>query len=291
MPLNAYTQDIKQKIGFVLSNDKFADNDKYFTNGIYLNYSKLLPKSFILTKKEDTKLQLSLSLGNEIYSPENLSSTKSSDFDRPYAGWLFGTFQIGSINKNIANFISLETGITGPESYAGKLQVAIHNTFDIAPIPTWTDEIAYKWLFNFKTKHIFNILATTKNALHYSISPSLGTKDIYVENNISYYFGKLNTFQNSSRVTMVDNSAAKEIFGYLAIGHTYVAHNTLIEGAIYSSNDPYTIAASKNVLRVEIGAVLHAKKNTFKIYYNYNSKETDIATSHVYGSLAYSRSF
>ena len=287
----SFGQDIDQQLSFKLSNDKFADKDQYFTNGLYFQYQRELNRNFILPKTDTNKLQLSISLGNEIYSPTSLSSISTSDFDRPFAGWLFGKLEVGSIKERSAFFLGFETGITGEESQAGSLQIALHEFFGIDSRPTWIEEIELKWLFNAKTVHIFDLSSNSKNALHYRISPSLGTKDIYLENDLSYFFGKLNPFQNSSRIGIVDTRAAKEFFGYVSVGYKYVAHNTLIQGSLFSNDVLFTTDITRHILKSEVGAVLQTKQNTFKVIYSFNTKETPRSTSHIYGSLVYARRF
>lgn len=286
----SYAQDINQQLEFKLSNDKFADDDRYFTNGLYITYRKALPQNFILPKTEENKLQLNIGVGNEIYSPASLSSIATDEFDRPFAGWLFGKIEVGSIKGKSAFFLGFETGITGEESLAGDFQVGLHNFFGIDSRPTWIEQIEFKWLFNLKTTYIAN-WSNERNAFQYRISPSLGTKDIYLENDISYFFGRLNAFQNSSRTGIVDTSTSKEFFGYVSVGYKYVVHNTLIQGSIFSDDDLFTTDITNHILKTEIGAVLQSKRNTFKILYNFNTKETPLSTSHIYGSLAYARSF
>lgn len=285
-----YTQDLNQQLTFKLSNDKFADDDKYFTNGLYFTYQRTLLQDFILKKTDENKLQLNIGFGNEIYSPASLSSTATADFDRPFAGWLFGMFEVGSIKKKSAVFLAFETGITGEESLAGDFQVGLHDFFGIDSRPTWIEQIEFKWLFNFKTTHIFD-WSNNRNALQYRISPSLGNKDIYLENDISYFFGRLNPFQNSSRVALVDNSFSKEFYGYVSLRHKYVAHNTLIQGSIFTDDVLFTTDITNHILSAEMGAVFQSKRNTFKVSYSFNTRETPLSSYHIYGSLQYSRSF
>jgi hypothetical protein len=285
-----HAQDIDEQLQIYLSNDKFADDDRYFTNGLYFNYQKNLNKDFILAKTPDNIVQLNIGVGNEIYSPTSISSVNTDEFDRPFAGWLFGKLEVGSIKEKAAFFMSFETGITGEESLAGDFQIGLHEFFGIDSRPTWLEQIEFKWLFNFKTTYIAD-WSNERSAFQYRISPSLGTKDIYLENDISYFFGRLNGFQNSSRIGIVDSSTAKEFYGYVSVGYKYVAHNTLIQGSIFSEDFLFTTDITNHILKTEIGAVLQSKRNTFKIIYNFNTKETPLSTSHIYGSLVYARSF
>lgn len=290
---NAFSvaQNSGQQLEFIVANDKFADQDKYFTSGLYLSYQKLLNNKFILPKTADNKLQLNLTIGNETYSPASISSFDTKDFDRPFAGWLFGKLEVGALKKKSALFMAFETGITGKPSLAGALQVGLHELFRIDSRPTWVEEIEFKWLFNLKLTHVTNWQLNERHALQYSISPSLGTKDIYLENNIAYYFGRLNSFQNSARIRAVDATITNEFFGYFSAGYKYVAHNTLIQGGLFKDDLLFTTDVTRHVLNAEVGAVLKSKRNTFRAAYNFNTRETRLATSHIYGYLGYVRSF
>lgn len=291
MPLHlSHAQDIKQQFGLQLSNDKFADMDKYFTNGLYLTYQRSLREDFVLPKTDTNTLQLKLFIGNEIYSPTSLSSVATAEFDRPFAGWLFGGLEVGSIQEKSAFFLGFETGITGEESLAGDFQIGLHELFGIDSRPTWVEQIEFKWLFNLKITHIVD-WSNARNAFQYRISPKVGTKDIYLENDISYFFGTLNSFQNSSRIGLVDSSASKEFFGYVSLGYRFVAHNTLIQGSIFTNDVLFTTDITNHILKTEIGVVLQSRRNTFKVMYNFNTKETPLSSSHIYGSLVYARSF
>jgi len=68
-------------------------------------------------------------------------------------------------------------------------------------------------------------------------------------------------------------------------------HNTLIQGSIFTDDPLFTTDITNQILKAEVGAVLQTKRNTFKIVYNFNTRETPLSTSHVYGSLVYARSF
>lgn len=285
------SQDKDQQFEFVVSNDKFADQDRYFTSGLYLSYQKLLNKKLILPKTTENKLQLKLSIGDEIYSPTSISSFDTKDFDRPFAGWLFGKMEVASIKERSALFLALETGITGEESLAGSLQTGLHEVFGIDSRPSWVEEIEFKWLVNIKLMHSTNWSVNNKNAFQYTIGSSLGTKDIYLENDLGYFFGKFNKLRNSARIGALDETLSNEFFGFVAMGYKYVAHNTLIQGSLFKDDVLFTTAITHHVFKARAGVVLKIKRNLFKVMYDFNTSETPLATAHVYGSLAYARTF
>lgn len=279
------------QLELTISNDKFVLTDRYYTSGLHFTYRKNLQTSLLFTKKDDNKLQLNIALGNETYTPENLTSFSTRDFDRPYAGWLFGKMEIGKIKQQTALFFAVELGITGEESLAGKLQIALHEFLNIDIRPTWADEIAFKWLFNIKSSYVNSFRLNTKTSIQNHLKGSLGTKDSYISNDISYFFGRFNNFQNSSRINLVDVNRKKEFFGFISAGYKYVALNALIQGSKFNNKDPFTSIATKHIFQLSAGSVLRTNKHLFKLGYYYNTKETPLSSSHIYGALTYGKVF
>lgn len=279
-------QSQNQQIDLEISNDKFVFQDKYYTSGLHILYRKALQNSFIFQKQENQNLQLNITVGNETYTPSNLSSFDVNDFDRPYAGWLFLGVELAKIKSKSGLFLAVESGITGKESLAGKLQNAFHDLFDIEK-PTWQDEIAYKWLFNFKVKQVYDFPIGEKASIQNHTSLSIGSKDMYFKNAIFLFFGKFNGLQNSYRLYAFNSESKKEFFGFIGGGYKFVELNTLIQGSPFNDNDAFTSIAENHVFSLQAGGVLRTKRNIFKLEYNYNSKETPLSRSHVFGAFTF----
>ena len=280
-----------EQIELAISNDKIVFVDKYYTSGLHLTYRKALEEEFLFSKKEDNKLQINVVLGNETYTPRNLTSFNTNYFDRPYAGWFFAGFEIGQIKDKSAIFMGLETGITGKESLSGKLQLAFHDLVGTESKPTWADEISYKWLVNLKSRYVLDFNLNNHHILQNRLSSSLGTKDVFLENDLYYFFGRMNALKTSSRLYLVDETQTNEFYGFVSVGYKYVVLNTLIQGSPFNDKDPFTTEASKSVFRLSAGSVLKLKKTLLGLVLQFNTKETPASTSHAYGTVSFARSF
>ena len=287
---NFYAQSNDEQLEFTIENDKLFLDDKYYTSGLFITYKKDLKSNFIFKKTQDNSLQLNITLGNETYTPSNLRSTDTRDFDRPYAGWLFVKTEVSKIKENSAFFLAAETGITGEPSLSGKLQVWAHEFFNI-DVPTWTQEIETKFLVNLKAKYIYNKNLGNAQAFQYVVEPTLGTKDINVSNSLQYTFGKLGAFKNSTRNGFIASSTTNEFYGFLGLGYRYVLHNTLIQGSLDYEDETFTSARTPHLFLVKAGTTLRFKKSTINLTLNFNSKETPTSDYHAYGSLRFSQNF
>lgn len=286
-----YSQDRNEQIEFKIDNDKFLFIDRYYTSGLFITYKKQLENDFIFNNIEDNKLQLNLILGNETYTPTDLSSFNSSRFDRPFAGWFYGSIEIVKIKSRSALFLALEGGVTGDASLSGSLQQGFHDLFSLGNRPTWAEQIGFKVLFNFKLKYIYNWQLNKNNVFQIITNPALGTKDIFFSNEVKYVFGKFNVFNKTSGIGAIDNSLNNEFFGFIGLGHKYVIHNTLLQGGITRNETTFTASPTRNVYKLDIGSTLKIKRNTYKLVYSFNTKETRLSSSHGYGSFTYARSF
>lgn len=289
--ISLFAQKIDQQITFKIDNDQFVNTDRYYTSGIFFSYKKDLKDNFIFKKEEVSKTMLNFTVGNEIYTPTNLNSFDVTEFDRPYAGWLFGRLETGKIKKNSASFIAFETGITGKESLSGGLQVWLHDFLGFDDLLTWTDQIALKWLFNLQYRHLHGWELNKYSNIYMEVNPSIGTKDIFLENTIHYFFGRFNELKNSSRLGLIDATSTNEFYGLVSLGHRYVAHNTLIQGSLFEDDILFTTNIARHLLKFRFGGVYKNKRNTFKLIYNFNSKETPRSKSHGFGTFIYSRDF
>jgi len=139
-------------------NDLFADSDQHYTNGIKLSwispdltryrdsgklpawsqpYIDLLP--FI--HEPGLQRNITLSVGQNIYTPQDISRKDLIRDDRPYAGWLY--FGAAFHNKNPRRLDSMEVqlGLVGPLSFAEQAQTLVHELRGFAKPEGWSHQL------------------------------------------------------------------------------------------------------------------------------------------------------
>ncbi|MGE5537269.1 MAG: lipid A deacylase LpxR family protein [Gemmatimonas sp.] len=70
--------------------------------------------------------RLALTLGQNIYTPNNLAAEDAPLTDRPYAGWLYGGVGMTSDTGVRYDALELDLGIVGPQAYAKETQRLFH---------------------------------------------------------------------------------------------------------------------------------------------------------------------
>lgn len=139
-------------------NDIFAGTDSNYTNGILLSWSTPylannqnsdhMPHwsypviDRLLFVNNPTALRaISLSLGQLMFTPEDIQTSELIEDDRPYAGYLFLGIGFNSVLKNRLNTWQFNAGIVGPASLAPETQDLVHNLFGSSKAQGWENQL------------------------------------------------------------------------------------------------------------------------------------------------------
>jgi lipid A 3-O-deacylase len=83
-------------------------------------------------------------LGQEIYTPENLFHYAPGVLDRPYAGWLHGSWARELVAPRRVTTVSVELGVTGPPSLARQVQEGLHGLLHHVEPQGWQYQIPFE---------------------------------------------------------------------------------------------------------------------------------------------------
>ncbi len=84
----------------------------------------------------------SLSLGQNIYTPEDITARKLIRNDRPYAGWLYlGFGLVANQGSERYDKVEFNIGVVGPASMAREVQRGWHSLFDLRRPRGWDNQL------------------------------------------------------------------------------------------------------------------------------------------------------
>ncbi len=148
----------RRTFSFYFENDLFADTDYGYTNGIKLSWisedltaymkSDSLPDWSLpiinrlpFINEQGLQRNVGFSIGQNMYTPGDISSGSLIEDDRPYAGWTY--FGIGLHSKNEYRLDSMEIqfGIVGPLSFADQTQKLIHKLRGLQSPNGWDNQL------------------------------------------------------------------------------------------------------------------------------------------------------
>jgi len=141
-----------------LENDIFAGTDRHYTNATRLTWLS----SDLTEYDEDTRLprwglplirklplinrpsfqrNVGLSLGQNIYTPEDISRRDLIKDDRPYAGWTYLSLTFHVKNVTRMDVFEVTLGIVGPSSLAKETQRTVHRWVDSKEPKGWDHQL------------------------------------------------------------------------------------------------------------------------------------------------------
>jgi hypothetical protein len=287
---NANSISYDEQIELRHDNDFFLLTDRYYSSGLFLTYRKLLSKGIF----KDAKEQLDFTLGQEVYTPSQTQSTNSVVFDRPYAGFT-GLRTSWSLSPDTKQFFKATVliGVAGLNSGAGGFQRWYHQAIAISDSPLWIDEVDDSFHLNTYFSYVkeWNI-ALEPFGVHFALQPNLafGSRDIYVEPETIFYFGKRNEIGKSIAYDRL-GSTDGEIYFALRASYRSVFYNGLIEGNLFGDNSPVLKDPVNGIWRFGFDLYHRSQRNDYKFGIRYNSAETEPAKGHKYVLLSYGLSF
>ncbi len=153
---------ITQKDTWTLSttfeNDIFSGTDANYTNGVKFSWispdlteyteAGTLPdwmygivKVLPFINEPGLQRNVSISLGQNMYTPEDLSETGLIPDDRPYAGWLYLAVGFHNKTEDWMDTIELNAGVVGPASLAEQAQKFVHKIKNAEEPMGWGNQL------------------------------------------------------------------------------------------------------------------------------------------------------
>jgi len=302
LALQAQTAPLKGgTLSIYFENDLFAGTDRYYTNGTKISWtstdlntfadtpyaSPLLPLLDRLPFINNPAFQknLAISIGQNIYTPDDTETAAPIPNDRPYAGWLYG--EVGVIWKNgeERNTLVLNLGVVGPDSLAEQTQDLVHDLRGFARPQGWKNQLHNEFSGMLIYDHTWRLTLRKSNrvGLNADLLPFVGAKagnvkveanagaELRVGLNLPDDFGTGTIASGTPTSTPVEGDLAVRRakafdFGFYFFGRAeghLVAHDIFLDGNTFGNS----ISVHRNVAVADlsIGAAV-TWKNTSLTY-------------------------
>lgn len=152
-------------IGLRIDNDVFVGTDRYYTNGVKLSWTSVdfpsrrgglkasdwddsLSRSLAPFKGPGCRAFMTIALGQNMYTPDDISQAEVSPEDFPYAGVSFLEFGFHAKCARRMDTLSVGIGIAGPYSLAEPVQKLIHELTGSSFPEGWRYQIDNQVLLN-----------------------------------------------------------------------------------------------------------------------------------------------
>jgi hypothetical protein len=268
---------------FHLENDVFALTDRYYTHGVKLTWIS----RFKMTQETNpiSSQAISVSLGQNIYTPYEIEREDLIEDDRPYAGISYLSLALHRKKEQTMETFEFLLGIVGPSSLAKQMQKFVHSLYRGTQPQGWhhqlKDEIVYNFVFDKKWR-IFRSMEAKKVGydLISHFSGSVGTMMTAAATGWQFRFGSnlprdFGTFLLrpggesgaifAEHADHLADSKRSGIHGYVyLVGHA-VYRNIFLDGNTFQ--DSHRVDKRVFVGDIVLGVVI--TKNRFKFSYAY----------------------
>ncbi|MDX6747010.1 lipid A deacylase LpxR family protein [Polaribacter sp. PL03] len=296
--ISLFSQEkFSREISFITDNDLYTStyDDRYYTNGMFFSYK-------YLSKEKNENLEkriLEWEIGHEMYTPNKAVTLNINNHDRPFAGYLYGSYSINRVYKNKQSFkTTLQLGVIGSNAFSKELQDFIHNLYGFTKAVGWKHQIKNALALNFNAE--YNTFLGKDKTNHFDISWINNAKIGTVYTNISSGFlarigfkplqSMMNSIAFKTNINNKNTSYFREIESFLFIKPTlrYAFYDATLQGSFLSANSEITNELVPLVFNVEIGLKFSVNRFNFGYTFNYNtnkSKDLKFDNGHKYGSI------
>ncbi|MBW6486523.1 MAG: lipid A deacylase LpxR family protein [Syntrophobacterales bacterium] len=296
-----------------LENDLFAfdNNDHYYTHGTKISWISrdlsdyrdiviapswmhLFIERMPFVNDPGEQRSVSVSLGQNIYTPEDKERSDLILDDRPYAGITYLGLGLHSKSQRQMDTLEFDFGIVGRHSYAEDCQQEIHNWTDSGKSTGWSHQLHDELLLNLYFERKWKAFKSgSSGGLGFDCIPYMG---VAVGNaytgvnlggqmrfgwNIPNDFGTYLIRPGSDSSAPVDNADPRFFrpfhrFGihvFLAVDGNAVARNILLDGNTFRGSHSVDKKPFVADLIGGIGMIIHRFKITYA--YVHRTKEFD----------------
>ncbi|MBW2631444.1 MAG: lipid A deacylase LpxR family protein [Deltaproteobacteria bacterium] len=332
LPCQAVAEnDIAQNMSTVtlyMENDFFYKTDRQYTHGMKLSWispdltdyrdNPLVPAwSYSLIERlpfinePGYQRSVSLSLGQNMYTPEEIERSDLIKDDRPYAGITYLAVGFHSKNGRQMDTLEFDVGIVGPHSYVEQFQKVSHRWVAATDPQGWEHQLHDEPIINVFFERKWRLLRTEYNrGLGFDFIPHIGGGlgnaftganaggEIRFGWNLPNDFGTYIIRPGSDSNAPVDNTDPRlyslfrraGVHLFFAVDGTAVAHNILLDGNTF--RDSHSVD-KKHFVACFVGGIGFIV-NRFKITYSHVYQTKEFKTQEKeqqYGAISLSCTF
>lgn len=275
-------------IRFAYANDVFTGSDRYYTQGIGLDYFdpilSRLPLMSLLPGLPEGKNAYGLTLRHTGFTPTTLGSDAPLIGNRPFAGYFYlGHVKVSRISSlRLVLTTELDAGIIGSGAGGKWMQTGIHDTLGNITPKGWDNQIRNDLVLDYSVLVEKGLASWRSAELAFFTGASLGTLRTNLlagaEIRLSH------TAKDPGRRHLIFARGEGKLVGY----------DATLQGGLFNRGSPYTLTASqikRGVLRADIGLVFDGGGYVVEATRSFLSPEFSGGFSHQFFELAFIKRF
>jgi lipid A 3-O-deacylase len=290
-------------------------NDRFYTNGLRVSFgrgvfmpddeSSRLPVWLRPVRRHCTGCVIypNFSLGQSLYTPEDIENPDPQIGERPWAAWLYAGFGAAIDPKeDTRHDIEVQIGVTGDPAGGKFVQELWHKIIGSPEPAGWDNQFGPEIGINgyYTYQHVL-LSAPDASVLDWDFVPSVeaavGTIMTYAGVGGTVRIGRNITdfpyspLRPSERRVTVSALPALEIYGFVGADIRAVAYNYFLEGSLFE-DEPYAVEPKRYVWDFNFGVTARFRhwNITYAIIRRSEEFERTVGTDrgiHSFGSLSF----
>jgi hypothetical protein len=294
-------------LAIIEENDLFVKTDRHYTQGLKLSYfhsdgclplcSRWISDSLPQIAFENKVSRVGYSLGQNIYTPADITNRFLQPNDRPYAGWLY----VGGIlqrrgwslgHRLTEEDFEFELGVIGPWALAGEAQTWVHELRGFDTPKGWRHQAANEPGVRLKYSRAVRLFEWEHSRIGLDFTPraglSLGNVDtstrasamIRLGYNLPDDFGHhvIDSLATTSGGISKSRPVRWGVYGFVAVEGRCVFYNQMLDGGMY--HDGHSVQREWFVGDAIAGFVVQAGHFEFGYANTWRSPEFRPQTEH-----------
>lgn len=279
--LKAYSKELT----VITDNDNydFELTDRYYSNGFIFNFNWLAATA---TGKKYLKKINRLEAGHKVFNPYKNNESQQlvlQNMDRPFAGWLYGSYGITKIYRNSSVLLYGGTiGIMGPSARGRQIQKGWHRIIGLYDVYGWEYQLNDELGLNGNVEYYHSLIKSNgKNniSIHLATQANLGNTFTNASAGLLIKTGKLNLEEETGywSANLTGNTKVpvkKEIVFFLEPTVQVQGYNATLQGGLFRKDKgPFTSTVKPVVLQAKIGTIVPGNVAGLRLYYTFRTRE------------------
>jgi len=308
--------DVPRYSSFVFENDFFIADDGGYTNGLAWSWAygpfetfegrtpgwvDWLAGGLYIATLPDRRRQVSYSVVQEIYTPEEIAIKEVDPDDRPYAGLLTWQTNWYAYDDRVSDRLGLELGVLGPLSFAEESQKLVHEITGANKPEGWDEQLDDEPVFRVSAQRNWRLSDGLVRGAEYDVVGLLhggaGNRRSDLGSGAALRIGRglRHSLPNLSLTPARDVNLMAghpgSWYAFLGLGAQYVFNDITIDGNTFDDDSP-SVELENLQGTATAGAALNIGNWSwlFSVRYITDEFETQVKDS-LYGSLSVSYGF
>ncbi len=296
-------EDYNYEVGIVTDNDVFVawkKTDEFFSFGIGANYNfksdQFVKAHTLFPKKKQHFYSLAFKMeaftpsNNEI--PEEILERRLFQFDRPFAGILFGNLGLTTTFKKSFVKTNVLLGVMGESSLVENTQDWFHSVIlDESTLQGWEFQIPNQLLFNLGVTYAYDFTPKLKRIDLYAIGQTrLGNLYTDVSAQIAFrmgWFRSLTTSITEGNQLLAPKDKKLEFFYKITFLGRVNAFNGTAQGSLFGNDFEHKIESLSVFDRhIAQGVYVSWKHFFINAEYTFTYERVVANSNHIYGTIA-----